>query len=252
MVGTSSLNPHPSSRHYPCTYKLNPSPLITISVLIVEDHAIVREGLCALLKGEADIRIIAQAENGHDAVRLAANLQPDVILMDIAMPQLNGIEATRQILRARPDARVLILSAHHDDAYVEAVMGLGASGYLIKQIAGQILPEAIRRVHEGGKYLCPAVAKRRDHQRQRAHDRGECRVAHQTAVLTSREAEVLQLIAEGRPNKESAQILHLSIKTIEKHRQSLMNKLNIHDTAGLTRHAIAAGVIESSVQVTIL
>lgn len=223
-----------------------------ISVLIAEDHAIVREGLCMLLKKEEGIEVIAQAEDGREAVKLAAKLQPDVIVMDIAMPHLNGIEATRQIMQARPDARVLILSAHSDDAYVETIMGLGASGYLIKQIASQVLPEAIRRVHQGKKCLSPTIADRRRHHRQRAHDRGELHTSKEAPVLTSREVEVLQLIAEGRANKESAQELHISVKTIEKHRQSLMDKLNIHDTAGLTRHAIAVGIIESSVQVTIL
>ena len=223
-----------------------------ITVLIAEDHTIVREGLLMLLKHEDGIEVIAQAEDGREAVKLAAKLQPDVIVMDIAMPHLNGIEATRQIMQARPDAKVLILSAHSDDAYVEAIMALGASGYLIKQIAAQVLPEAIRRVHQGKKCLSPTIAERRKHHRQRAHERGELRASKDAPALTSREVEVLQLIAEGRANKESAQELHISVKTVEKHRQSLMDKLNIHDTAGLTRHAIAVGIIECSVQVTIV
>lgn len=223
-----------------------------ITVLLAEDHAIVRDGLCMLLKGEEGIEVIAQAENGREAVKLAAKLQPDVIVMDIAMPHLNGMEATRQILHDAPQSKVIILSAHSDDAYVEKVMSLGASGYLIKQTAAHVLPEAIRRVHLGKKCFSPTIAERRKHHRQRAHDRGELRTSKDAPVLTSREVEVLQLIAEGRANKESAQELHISVKTIEKHRQSLMDKLNIHDTAGLTRHAIATGIIESSVQVTIL
>lgn len=222
-----------------------------ITVLIAEDHAIVREGLCMLLKGEPGIEVIAEAENGREAVKLAERLQPDVIVMDIAMPLLNGIEATRQIMHARPQAKVLILSAHSDDAYVETLMALGASGYLIKQIAAQVLPEAIRRVHLGKKCLSPTIAERRKHHRQRAQDRGDLRPSKEAPTLTSREVEVLQLIAEGRANKESAQELHISVKTVEKHRQSLMDKLNLHDTASLTRHAIATGVIESSVQVTV-
>jgi DNA-binding NarL/FixJ family response regulator len=224
----------------------------SITVLIAEDHTIVREGLLMLLKREEGIEVIAQAEDGREAVKLAAKLHPDVIVMDIAMPHLNGIEATRQIMQARPEAKVIILSAHADDAYVETIMALGASGYLIKQIAAQVLPEAIRRVHQGKKCLSPTIAERRKHHRQRAHERGELCTSRTTPALTSREVEVLQLIAEGRANKESAQELHISVKTIEKHRQSLMDKLNIHDTAGLTRHAIATGIIESSVQVTIL
>ncbi|MFM2166905.1 MAG: hypothetical protein RIS79_1276 [Verrucomicrobiota bacterium] len=223
-----------------------------ITVLIAEDHAIVREGLCLLLKNEGGVEVIAQAEDGREAVKLAAKLQPDVIVMDIAMPHLNGIEATRQILQARPEAKVIILSAHSDDSYVETVMGLGASGYLIKQIAAQVLPEAIRRVQQGKKCLSPTIAERRKHHRQRAHEHGELCTRRTAPALTSREVEVLQLIAEGRANKETAQELNISVKTVEKHRQSLMDKLNIHDTAGLTRHAIATGTIESSVQVTIL
>jgi DNA-binding NarL/FixJ family response regulator len=224
----------------------------TITVLLAEDHAIVREGLSALLKREADMQVIGEAENGRQAVAIAAQLHPDVIVMDIAMPHLNGMEATRQILHDAPQSKVIILSAHSDDAYVEKVMSLGASGYLIKQTAAHVLPEAIRRVHLGKKCFSPTIADRRKHHRQRAHDRGELRTSKDAPVLTSREVEVLQLIAEGRANKKSAQELHISVKTIEKHRQSLMDKLNIHDTAGLTRHAIAVGMIESSVQVTIV
>jgi DNA-binding NarL/FixJ family response regulator len=223
-----------------------------ITVLIAEDHAILRAGLLMLLKREEDIEVIGQAENGREAVKLATQLQPDVIIMDIAMPHLNGIEATRQIIHALPDARIIILSAHADDAYVQAIMELGAYGYLIKQIAAKALPEAIRRVHQGKKCLSPTIAERRKQQRQRLHDVGDLRGTKVAPTLTSREVEVLQLIAEGRANKESAEELHISVKTVEKHRQSLMDKLNLHDTASLTRHAIATGIIESSVQSTIL
>jgi DNA-binding NarL/FixJ family response regulator len=222
-----------------------------ISVLLAEDHLIVREGLRALLKQESDIEIIGEAENGRQAVTLASELTPDVVVMDIAMPLLNGLEATRQILHASPAMKVLVLSAHSDDAYVEQVMALGAAGYLIKQTAAHALPEAIRQVHKGKTFFSPIISKRREHQARRRHDRGEL-PQKEAAVLTHREAEVLQLIAEGKANKESAELLHISVKTVEKHRQSLMDKLNIHDTAGLTRHAIAAGVIESSAQVTTL
>jgi DNA-binding NarL/FixJ family response regulator len=223
-----------------------------ITVLLAEDHMIVREGLRALLKLETDIEVIGEAENGRQAVELARKLCPDLVVMDIAMPSLNGMEATRQILQAQPGIKVLILSAHSDDAYVALVMAIGASGYLIKQTAAHILPRAIREIHRGSTFFSPIIAKRRNHHRQKAQERGELRTAKDTEQLTSRESEVLQLIAEGRANKETAEELQISIKTVEKHRQSLMNKLNIHDTAGLTRHAIAAGIIESSVQVTIL
>ena len=170
--------------------------------------------------------------------------------MDIAMPLLNGLEATRQILRAVPTVKVLILSAHSDDAYVEHVMTLGASGYLIKQTAAEVLPKAIREVCEGKTFFSPTISRRLHHHQKRAMDRGELGAKKEPVHLTSREMEVLQLIAEGKANKQTADELHISIKTVEKHRQSLMEKLNIHDTAGLTRYAIAAGVIESSVQPT--
>ena len=222
-----------------------------ITVLLAEDHTIVREGLRALLKLEHDIQIVGEASNGRQAVALASKLCPDVIVMDIAMPLLNGLEATRQILQFTPSTKVLVLSAHGDDAYVEQVMALGASGYLIKQTAANVLPAAIREVHKGRPFFSPSISKRRNHQDRKAHQRGDL-PAKTTMALTSRETEVLQLVAEGKANKETAEELHISVKTVEKHRQSLMEKLGIHDTAGLTRHAISAGVIESSVQVTIL
>ena len=226
-------------------------PMKSISVLLAEDHQIVREGLRAMLNLEPDIKVVGEAENGRQAVDLVAKLDPDVVVMDIAMPLLNGMEATRQILQGRPDTKVLILSAHSDDAYVAMVMAIGASGYLIKQTAAHVLPEAIRAIDQGKTFFSPIIAKRRNHQKQKAHDLGELpgKAIH---ALSTREMEVLQLIAEGKANKETADVLNISVKTVEKHRQSLMNKLNIHDTAGLTRYAIASGIIENSVQVTIV
>ncbi len=204
-----------------------------------------------MLNLEADIKVVGEAENGRQAVELFAKLRPDVVVMDIAMPLLNGMEATRQLLQAFPGTKVLILSAHSDDAYVTMVMDIGASGYLIKQTASHVLPQAIRAVHQGKTYFSPIIAKRRNHQEQKARDKGELpgKVA---SPLSTREMEVLQLIAEGKANKETADELHISVKTVEKHRQSLMDKLNIHDTAGLTRYAISMGIIENSVQVTII
>lgn len=223
-----------------------------ITVLLAEDHAIVREGLRSLLELEKDISVVGEAENGRQAVELADRLRPDVIVMDIAMPLLNGMEATRQILRDHPQTRIIILSAHGDEAYVEQVIRLGASGYLVKQITAQILPEAIRRVHRGETCFSPAVGGSPVQNLQKGLAPGSPKPMLGTASLTSREMEVLQLVAEGAANKQIAAELHISIKTVEKHRQSLMNKLNIHDTAGLTRFAISAGIIESSVQVTII
>jgi DNA-binding NarL/FixJ family response regulator len=223
-----------------------------ITILLAEDHTILREGLRALLEAESDIKIIGEAADGRASVNLATELNPDVIVMDIAMPLLNGIEATRQILQQQPEAKILVLSAHSDDAYVEQLMELGAKGYLIKQTAAQILAESIRRVHRGETCLSSLVYNRLHHHETKARANGELHAKKNASQLSSREAEVLQLIAEGKANKETADVLNISIKTVEKHRQSLMDKLDIHDTAGLTRHAIAAGIIESSVQVTIL
>lgn len=223
-----------------------------ITVLLAEDHMIVREGLILLLNQEADIEVVGQVENGRQAVELSRKLCPGVIVMDIAMPLLNGMEATRQILSAMPKAKVLILSAHNDDAYVEQVMALGAAGYLIKQTASHVLAEAIRSVYNGGTFFSPLISRRLQHYEKASHARGELPALKNAIKLTPREMEVLQLIAEGKANKQTAAELHISIKTVEKHRQNVMEKLNIHDTAGLTRYAITAGIIESSVQVTIL
>jgi DNA-binding NarL/FixJ family response regulator len=222
-----------------------------ITVLLAEDHTIVREGLSAMLKLEPDIEVIGEAEDGRQAVALTRKLSPNVLVMDVAMPILNGLEATRQVLLTHPLTRILILSAHKDDAYVEKAVALGALGYLIKQTAFQALPEAIRELHRGRSFFSPTIAKRLHATPYQALNWSG--IARPDAKkLTSREMEVLQLIAEGNANKMTADILKISIKTVEKHRQSLMEKLNIHDTAGLTRHAIATGVIESSVQITIL
>jgi DNA-binding NarL/FixJ family response regulator len=222
-----------------------------ITVLLAEDHMIVREGLKRLLESESDIEVVGEATTGRQAVELAQKLRPDVIVMDIAMPQMNGLEATRQILKASPSVKVIILSAHSDDAYVENATALGAAGYLIKQTSAHFLSEAIREVQKGNTFFSPTVAKRFQKRRQDSLDRkGQPKASG--IRLSSRETEVLQLIAEGEANKQIAEKLAISIKTVEKHRDHLMHKLDIHDTAGLTRYAIAAGIIESSVQLTIL
>jgi DNA-binding NarL/FixJ family response regulator len=222
-----------------------------ITVLLAEDHEIVRQGLRKLLEAEGDIKVVGEAETGRQAVELVKKLRPSVVVMDIAMPLLNGLEATRQIRKAVPGAKVLILSAHSDDAYVEQVMALGAAGYLLKQTSAHVLSKAVREVHKGNTFFCPPIARRLRNQDGRSPDPGE-RVRKQGTRLSSREAEVLQLIAEGQGNKQVAAELGISVKTVEKHRQRLMEKLDIHDTAGLTRYAIAAGIIESSVQLTIV
>ena len=222
-----------------------------ITVLLADDHMIVREGLRKLLEAESDIEVVGEAATGRQAVEMARDLQPDVIVMDIAMPRLNGLEATRQIRQTVPASKILILSAHSDDAYVESVTAMGASGYLIKQTSGNFLTEAIREIHKGKTFFSPAIAKRLNHQHQSSLNRKGVRKQSVTH-LSTREVEVLQLIAEGEANKQVAAELGISIKTVEKHRAHLMQKLDIHETAGLTRFAISTGIIESSVQLTIV
>jgi DNA-binding NarL/FixJ family response regulator len=167
------------------------------------------------------------------------------------MPQLNGLEAARQILDALPATKVIMLSAHADEAYVEQATAAGAVGYLIKQASSHALCEAIREVQKGNTFFSPSIGKHLKHQYENSAKAAGLS-KKRGAGLSSREVEVLQLIAEGKANKESAAELGISIKTVEKHRQRLMEKLNIHDTAGLTRYAVSAGIIESSVQLTII
>jgi DNA-binding NarL/FixJ family response regulator len=222
-----------------------------ITILVAEDHAIVRQGLCGLLKTDAQFKIVGEARNGREAVELALTLKPAVILMDIAMPMLNGLEATRQVLLANPGARVLILSAHSDDVYVERLTEAGAVGFIEKQTSAEVLTQAIREVAAGRPFFSASITKRQQDATSQPRKRDGLPKAN-ARRLTGRENEVLQMVAEGSANKQIAAELGISIKTVEKHRQHLMDKLNIHDTAGLTRHAIASGIIESSVQVTIL
>jgi DNA-binding NarL/FixJ family response regulator len=221
-----------------------------ISVLLVEDHMIVRQGLRLLVEADGDIEIVGEAKTGREALQMTRDLHPEIVVMDIAMPLLNGLEATRQILKAFPATKVLILSAHSDSEYVEQVVKAGAMGYLIKQSSGDVLAKAIRELHQGKTFFAPSIAKRLKDEFQKSSDGIGLRKKNDHQ-LTSREAELLQLIAEGHANKQIASELSISIKTVEKHRQHLMEKLNIHDIAGLTRFAISAGIVESSVQSTI-
>jgi DNA-binding NarL/FixJ family response regulator len=221
-----------------------------ITVLLADDHHIVREGFRSLLKHERDIEVLGEAATGRQAVELTGKLRPAVVVMDIAMPQLNGLEATRQIRKHFPATKVLILSAHSDDAYVEQVTALGAAGFLLKQTSSHILAKAIREVQKGNTFFGGATISsvRESSPKSPAQARPLLKKSNR---LSSREMEVLQLIAEGKPNKQVAEELGVSFKTVDKHRQHLMGKLNIHEIAGLTRYAIAHGIIESSVKVTI-
>lgn len=222
-----------------------PSSLMQkITVLLADDHTIVRQGFRILLEAEADISVVGEAETGRQAVTLAKRLVPNVVVMDIAMPSLNGLEAMRQIVKEVAGTKVLILSSYSEDEYVQQATEGGAVGYLLKQTAGADLLKAIREAKRGNAFFSPAISKRlADHYRETLL-RGVS-VKRRLDVLSSREAEVLQLIAEGRANKQIAAEIGVSIKTVEKHRQQLMDKLNIHNVAGLTRYAISKGVIES-------
>jgi len=217
-----------------------------IKVLLADDHTVVRQGLRALLEAESDIAVVGEAGNGREAVQLTRKLLPDVVVMDIAMPGLNGLEATRQITKEVPSAKILVLSSYNDDEYVHQVTGAGATGYLLKQTAATDLIKAVREARRGNAYFSPVISRRLVERYREAVLSGKP-VRRQADQLTSREAEVLQLIAEGRANKQIAAELCISIKTVEKHRQQVMNKLNIHDVAGLTRYAISKGLIERGI-----
>lgn len=216
-----------------------------IRVLLADDHMVVREGLRALLEAEGGFAIVGEADSGRETVKMVENLRPAVVVMDVAMPLLNGVEAMRRIRVLAPETRVLILSAHGDDEYVARAISAGAMGYLLKQSSAQLLAHAIREIERGRTFFSPVIARRLAAFRRRG-----LLAPQRNSHLTAREQEVLQLVAEGSANKQIAGMLGISIKTVEKHRQQLMDKLDIHDTAGLTRHAIAVGVIESSTQKT--
>jgi DNA-binding NarL/FixJ family response regulator len=222
-----------------------------ITVLLAEDHTVVRQGFRKILELEDDFEVVGEAEDGRQAVAMVKKLRPAVVLMDIAMPQLNGLEAARKILKAVPGTRILILTAHSDDAYVKNAAESGAVGFLLKQASARVLSEGIREVNKGHTFFGPFIAKLLPERERKSLDRAG-RSKPRKGRLTSREMEVFQLIAEGKANKQIAAELGIGIKTIERHREHLMEKLNIHGIAGLTRHAISAGVIESSVQLTIV
>lgn len=222
-----------------------------ITILLVDDHAMLMEGFSRMLARENDLVVVGEARDGREAVTLATQLCPDVVLMDIAMPRLNGLEATRQVLRAVPTTKVLIVSAHSDEAYVQNAAESGAVGFILKQASARDVCQAIREVQNGGRWFNPVIS--RDLSAFASKSRKSSRESGKMlALLTSREMEVLQLIAEGHSNKEVAAELGIRPRTVEIHRGHLMAKLGIHNTAGLTRYAISMGVIESSVQVTVI
>ena len=212
-----------------------------ISVMLVDDHGIVRDGLRAILTANETVEVIAEASNGREAVDMTAKEKPDIVLLDISMPDLNGIEACSQILKESATTKVIILSMHVDQRFVSRVFKAGASGYLVKDCITQELLEAIHAVVEGKSYVSPSVASVMIENYVEVLD-GEGRPTSSCPRLTPREREVLQLIAEGRKTKDIAKTLHVSIKTIESHRKQIMDKLDIHSIAQLTKFAVREGL----------
>src|SRR5580692_3035302 len=208
-----------------------------IRVLLADDHAMVRKGFRLILEAQPDMEIAGEAGNGRDAVELAEKLHPDVVVMDVAMPELNGIEATRRLAASSPHTRVLALSMHKDSVYVREILRAGARGYLLKDSIDTDLISAVRAVAKGEGYLSPAVsdAVLTDYRKH---------VTDPLDLLTTREREVLQMIAEGKTNKEIATTLNLSVYTVEAHRGRVMEKLNLHSTGELVRFAVRSGLID--------
>ena len=212
---------------------------MAIRVLVVDDHEVVRDGLCRLIETEDDMEVVGQAENGRRAVELAREMTPDVIVMDVSMPALNGIEATRQITADESNIKVIALSMHSDSTFVAEMLKAGAAGYLPKDSAAKDVIQAIRTVIAGGSYLPPTLAGTMiaDYVRKPL---GPGKGVF--SALTAREREVLQLLAEGKSIKETAGQLHVSTSTIETHRRNVMDKLDIYSVAELTKYAIRQGL----------
>ncbi len=209
-------------------------------VLIADDHAIVRQGLRAILDTEPDIEVVGEAADGREAVRKTLALQPDVVVMDVSMPRMNGLEATARIARTNAAVQIVALTMHSSEEYVYSLLKAGARGYLLKESVSSDLIEAIHAVRAGGTYLHPSIStKVVDGYLKKQSARTS---ADTIDVLTAREREILQLIAEGHTNKQIAGLLVLSVKTIENHRTRIMGKLEIHNVAGLTRYAISRGI----------
>jgi RNA polymerase sigma factor (sigma-70 family) len=213
-----------------------------IRVLLADDHTILREGIRMLLNAQEDIQVVAEAVDGREAVEKVREHKPDVILIDIAMPNLNGLEATRQIRRDNPNARVLVLTMYESDEYVTQMLEAGAAGYVLKKVAGSELVYAIRSVYGGEAFLYPSITKRLVEDYLRRVESGQERATFDG--LTEREREVLQLVAEGHTNKEIAERLNLSVRTVQNHRAHIMEKLGMHDRGELIKYAIQKGIIE--------
>ena len=211
----------------------------TIRILVADDHKIMREGLCSLLEKQPQMEVIAEAANGRRAVQLALEKRPDIVIMDISMPELNGIEATRQILAELSDTRVIALSMHSDKRFVVEMFQAGASGFLLKDCAYQELALAINTVAANQTYLSPEIAGLMI---EDYVNRFPAPTSSPSSVLTAREREILQLVAEGWPTKKIAAHLYVSVKTVETHRRQIMKKLDLYSIADLTKYAIREGL----------
>jgi DNA-binding NarL/FixJ family response regulator len=205
-------------------------------IVVVDDHRIMREGLCTLLEREPDIEVVGSADNGREAIRLVDELKPDVVIMDVAMREMNGVEATRQILVNHPATRVLGLSMHSDSRFIREMLRAGAAGYMLKDCATEELAAAIHSVLEGRLYMSSDVND------SVVKDYVDQLSTSVSSVLTAREREVLQLVAEGGTTSEIADLLHVSVKTVESHRKQVMDKLSIRSVAGLTKYALREGL----------
>jgi two-component system response regulator NreC len=211
-----------------------------IKVLLVEDHTIVRQGISALLKSESDIEVVGEASDGLEAIDMAKKIVPDVVLMDIAMRNLNGLEATRKIKKIFPDMKVLVLTMYDNEESIFQILKAGASGYLIKDSAMTDLISAIRVIYQGESYLSPSISKKVIDEYIRKAEMGEKRGTED--LLSDREREILQMIAEGNSVPQVASLLCISKKTVEAHKNHIMEKLNIHDKVGLIKYAIRMGL----------
>jgi DNA-binding NarL/FixJ family response regulator len=210
------------------------------TIVLADDHKIVREGLIRLLEGREDFRVVGEASDGEEAVQMVLDKEPDIVIMDIWMPRLSGIDATRRIDKHGCAAKVLVLSMHESRNYVEEVLRAGAAGYIVKNSASKDLINAIDAVNNGASYLSPAITQQAVDAIASPGDLAPSGVA----MLTERERQVLELIAEGLSSKEIASMLGVSLKTIDSHRSNLMEKLDIHKVSGLVRFAIRAGLVE--------
>lgn len=215
-----------------------------IRVLIADDHTLVREGLRALLEGHEGFDVVAEASNGHEAIDRAIQLRPDVVLMDIGMPEVDGLAATRRIARANPAIRILVLTVHDTEDYFFRVLEAGAHGFLVKDAASTELVAAVRAVHHGGVFLHPPMAKRLVEEYLQRIGSGEERASH--ALLSPRERQILALIGAGHTNQEIADQLALSVNTVQAHRSHIIDKLDLHSRADLMRYAVRVGLQHGS------